>query len=293
MPSLRPFLTAIVDYAGLFPPANLDMRSAVNAYAKYQDGDESDLLGRFVLPASRLDEFAADAEALLSRDGEPWQLSAIATGNISGTRTLIEHFNAAHAGRAVCDTVELTVTSHDDVRSAAAEFPEEMSVYLEVPVVADPGYLISEIAETAASAKIRTGGIVETAIPSLDQVLRFISTCVEQGVPFKATAGLHHAIRGMYPLTYEANAPRAMMFGYLNIFFASAFSAAGSSEGAVLGALEETDASAFKVDETGVWWQDHVVVHEQLTVVRQAVATSFGSCSFVEPVAEARNLNLI
>jgi hypothetical protein len=269
------------------------MRSAVNAYAKYQDGDESDLLGRFVLPASRLDEFAADAEALLSRDGEPWQLSAIATGNISGTRTLIEHFNAAHAGRAVCDTVELTVTSHDDVRSAAAEFPEEMSVYLEVPVVADPGYLISEIAETAASAKIRTGGIVETAIPSPDQVLRFISTCVEQGVPFKATAGLHHAIRGMYPLTYEANAPRAMMFGYLNIFFASAFSAAGSSEGAVLGALEETDASAFKVDETGVWWQDHVVVHEQLTVVRQAVATSFGSCSFVEPVAEARNLNLI
>jgi hypothetical protein len=293
MTSLRPFLSAIVDYAGLFPPANLDMRSAVNAYAKYQDGDESDLLGRFVLPASRLDEFAADAEALLSRDGDPWQLSAIATGNISETRMLIEHFNAAHEGRAVCDTVELKVTSHDDVRSAAAEFPEEISVFLEVPVVADPVYLISEIAETAASAKIRTGGIIDTAIPSPDQVLRFISTCVEQGVPFKATAGLHHAIRGMYPLSYQANAPKAMMFGYLNIFFASAFSAAGSSEGAVLGALEETDASAFKVDGTGVWWQDHVVVHEQLTVVRQAVATSFGSCSFVEPVAEARNLNLI
>jgi hypothetical protein len=293
MTSLRPFLSAIVDYAGLFPPAKLDMRSAVNAYAKYQDGEESDLLGRFVLPAARLHEFAAEAEALLSRDGDQWQLSVTGSGNLPETRTLIEHFNAAHAGRSVCDTVELTVASHDDVRSAAAEFPEEIALFLEVPVIADPAYLISEIAETAASAKIRTGGIVESAIPSPDQVLRFISTCVDQGVPFKATAGLHHAIRGVYPLTYEADAPKAMMFGYLNIFFASAFSAAGSSEGAVLGALEETDASAFKVDETGVWWKDHVVVHEQLTVVRQAVATSFGSCSFVEPVAEARNLNLI
>ena len=293
MPSLRPFLSAIVDYAGLFPPAKLDMRSAVNAYAKYQDGEESDLLGRFVLPAARLAEFSAEAEALLQHDGEPWELSATGSGSFSETRTLIEHFNAAHAGRAVCDTVELAVTSHDDVRRAAAEFPEEIAVFLEVPIVADPVYLISEIAETAASAKIRTGGIVETAIPSPGQVLRFISTCVEQGVPFKATAGLHHAIRGMYPLTYEPDSPKALMFGYLNIFFASAFSAAGSSEGAVLGSLEETDAAAFKVDETGVWWKDHVVVHEQLTVVRQAVATSFGSCSFVEPVAEARNLNLI
>jgi hypothetical protein len=293
MTSLRPFLSAIVDYAGLFPPASLDMRAAVNSYAKYLDGEESDLLGRFVLPVGRLDEFAAEAEALIARNGEPWQLSAIASRSLSETRTLIEHFNAAHTRRAVCDTVEMTVTSHDDVRNAAAEFPEEIALFLEVPIVADPVYLITEIAETSASAKIRTGGIVESAVPSPDQVLRFISTCVEQGVPFKATAGLHHAIRGMYPLTYEPDAPTAMLFGYLNIFFASAFSAAGSSEGAVLGALEETNPAAFKVDETGVWWQDHVVVHEQLTVVRQAVATSFGSCSFIEPVAEARNLNLI
>ena len=293
MVSLREFFSDIIDYAGLFPPARLDMRAAVHAYAKYRDSEDSDLLGRFVLPVKRLSEFAAESEALLATHGEPWRLSAIASESIAETRTLIEHFNNAHAHRALVDTVELAVSSHDDIRSAAGEFSDEISLFLEVPVISDPGYLISEIANTSASAKIRTGGITESAIPSPDQVLRFLSTCVDQGVPFKATAGLHHAIRGVYPLTYDPDAPTGTMFGYLNIFFASAICAAGGSEGAVLGALEETDASAFKVDDTGVWWKDHVIVHEQLTVVRQAVATSFGSCSFVEPVAEARNLNLI
>jgi hypothetical protein len=83
------------------------------------------------------------------------------------------------------------------------------------------------------------------------------------------------------------------MFGFLNIFFAAALSAVGSAPGAVLGALEETDALQFRVDDAGVWWQDHVVIHEQLSVVRQAVAVSFGSCSFSEPVDEARALHLI
>lgn len=293
MHSLRAFLTGIVDYAGLFPPAKLDMSAAVHAYSRYRASEDSEFLGRFVVPAARLEEFSAEAEAALGDYGEPWRLSVIASENRAQTLVHIDRFNALHEGRAVCDTVEMPVSSHDDVHNAVSEFPESISLFLEVSAQSDPSYLISEIADTPASAKLRTGGIVESAIPTPDQVLRFISGCVEKGVPFKATAGLHHAIRGVYPLTYEPDSPQAMMYGYLNIFFASAFCAAGSSEGAVLGALEETDAAGFKVDSTGVWWRDHVVVHEQLTVVRQAVATSFGSCSFIEPVAEARNLNLI
>jgi hypothetical protein len=298
MSSLRAFFTGIVDYAGLFPPAKLDMSEGVHAYAKHLAGNDADLLGRFVVPASRLDEFSATASAVLPHHGSPWRLSVIADLDVARTRTTIDHFNAAHdsrsaAGHATCDSVELPVSSHDDVWNAVKAFDEETSLFLEVSPVSDPRYLISEIAETFASAKLRTGGVVESAIPGTDHVLRFIELCVEKGVPFKATAGLHHAVRGRYPLTYDRDSPTAVMFGYLNIFFAAAFCAAGSSEGAVLGALEETDASQFRCDDVGVWWQDHVVVHEQLSVVRQAVATSFGSCSFLEPVEEARALHLI
>jgi hypothetical protein len=83
------------------------------------------------------------------------------------------------------------------------------------------------------------------------------------------------------------------MFGYLNVFLAAAFRAAGSSQSSVLGILEETESAAFRIDDRGVWWRDHVVVYDQLEIVRQTVAASFGSCSFTEPVDEARRLNLI
>lgn len=298
MSSLRPFFAGIIDYAGLFPPARLDMSGAVHAYAEYSSGPDADLLGRFVVPAARLEEFSAVAGASMPRDAKPWKLSVIAGDDLVNTRTVIEQFNAAHDvrstdSRAVIDTVELPVSSHDAIRSAVGTFDDHMSVFLEVSALTDPRYLIAAIGETFASAKLRTGGIVESAIPDMEHVLRFIEACVEEGVPFKATAGLHHAVRGRYPLTYEQDAPDAMMFGYLNLFLAAALCAAGSSQSAVLGALQETDASNFKCDDAGVWWQDHVVVHEQLPVIRQAVATSFGSCSFTEPVDEARNLHLI
>jgi hypothetical protein len=187
----------------------------------------------------------------------------------------------------------MPVASYDDIAQATQAFPDDMALFLEVSPHSDPISLLREIAQTSASAKLRTGGVVESAIPSPDQVRRFLEVCVEEGLPFKATAGLHHAIRGRYPLTYEPDSASGMMFGYLNIFFAAAFCAAGSSPGAVLGILEEQNPSAFRADARGVWWQDHVVLHEQLAVVRETMATSFGSCSFTEPVSEARLLNLL
>lgn len=292
MNSAREFLSGIVDYAGLFPPASLDMKSAVSAYAEYHEGNDRDLLGRFVLPWTRLEEFATQIAAVATSSKDPWHLSVIGSDDYIEVRRAIDRFNTSTTN-AVCDTVETLVTSKDDVARAVAAFPEPFDLYLEIAPSSDPHELITEISNTPASAKIRTGGVVETAIPTPEQVYRFICECVNEGVPFKATAGLHHLIRGTYPLTYEVNSPTATMYGFLNVFLASAFCASGSSESAVLSVLEETHSAAFRFDDTGVWWRDHFIVYEQLAVVRQTVATSFGSCSFTEPVSEARNFQII
>jgi hypothetical protein len=292
MNSARAFLAGIIDYAGLFPPASVDMYLAVAAFAAYRSGDFRDLLGRFVLPAERLDEFASAAGSIISDDAEPWRLSAIASGDYSEVRRAIDRFNDSRCG-AVCDTIETRITSPDDVARALAAFPEPFELYLEVPALDDPADLIKMISNTPASAKIRTGGIVDTAVPTSEQIYRFMQRCVTEGVPFKATAGLHHLIRGTYPLTYDVDSPKATMYGFLNIFLAAAFCASGSSESAVIGILMESNVAAFRFDEKGVWWRDHFVVDEQLAVVRQTVATSFGSCSFTEPVGEARQFQLI
>lgn len=288
---MRAFFSGMIDYAGLFPPAGKDMSSAVHEYALHSSGADADLLGRFVVPVTRLDEFAIASAPLTGRD-EKWKVSAIAAEHPDLTRAAVERFNSTYSA-VECDSVEMPVASYDDIAQAASAFGDDFELFLEVSPHTDPIPLLREIAQTHASAKLRTGGVLESAIPSSEHVLRFLEVCVEEGVPFKATAGLHHAIRGRYPLTYEHGSSTAVMFGYLNVFFGAAFTAAGSSESAILGVLEETEASAFRIDDRGVWWRDHVVVHEQLAIVRETFALSFGSCSFTEPVGEARALNLI
>jgi hypothetical protein len=66
---VRDFLAGAIDYAGLFPPAALDMRTAIRNYASYRAGDDASLLGRFVAPAARLGELAEELESL-DRPGE-------------------------------------------------------------------------------------------------------------------------------------------------------------------------------------------------------------------------------
>ncbi|MDF2772824.1 MAG: hypothetical protein K0S86_2319, partial [Geminicoccaceae bacterium] len=62
---IRMLLRDAVDYAGLFPPAQLDMPGAVAEYAAYLASADAWALGRFVVPAARLDEMAATARARL------------------------------------------------------------------------------------------------------------------------------------------------------------------------------------------------------------------------------------
>src|SRR5262245_27937410 len=91
-------------------------------------------------------------------------------------------------------------------------------VYCEVP-----NGELDEVKRARCFAKIRTGGLKPDAIPAIADVAAFIVACADRRLPFKATAGLHHPVRAPYPLTYESNAPRAVMHGFLNVFLAAAF----------------------------------------------------------------------
>jgi hypothetical protein len=51
--TIRVLFSELIDYAGLFPPAKLDMASALRNYAAYQEGKYAWMLGRFVVPSSQ------------------------------------------------------------------------------------------------------------------------------------------------------------------------------------------------------------------------------------------------
>lgn len=293
MSSARAFLSEIIDYAGLFPPARLRMDDAVREYARYRRSSDNDLLGRFILPSSRLGEFASAAQSFLSADGsEPWRVSAIVSAGNDADIDSISEFNGEQSGVRV-DAIEMPVHSTGEIEWAANQFGKSFKLFLEPPITSDCSALLTSAARVGAAAKLRTGGVVPGAIPSAESVLRFIDTCATLDLPFKATAGLHHAIRGRYPLTYERNAPYGVMFGYLNVFLAATFRRVGLAEPALLALLQEEDASSITFDDAGVHWRGNSADIQHLTGTRESLAVSFGSCSFTEPVDEAMHLHLI
>lgn len=211
-------LENLIDYAGLFPPAGLSMQAAVRNYAAYRAGPHAWMLGRFVVPLSRLDEFRAAG-------GSPdWPLAVL----------------------------DGAIERHGDI------------VYREVPVESTR----HQIAALGVRAKVRTGGLTPDQFPSTEILAQFITNCARARVPFKATAGLHHAIRGVYPLTYEPGAPVEIMHGLLNVLLAAELPAGDASSFNLVEILEATQVGRLN-------WRGP-----------RQVLMSIGSCSFEEPVAE-------
>jgi hypothetical protein len=140
---------------------------------------------------------------------------------------------------------------------------------------------IPELARRGLRAKIRTGGVTADAFPSVDFIAKFIRACRDHGVIFKATAGLHHPLRCVKPLTYEANAPTGTMHGFVNVFMAAAI--ADRAE-------EVLTTSEFSFDDAAASWRDVHVSTEEIATMRRTLAASFGSCSFEEPIVDLKEL---
>jgi hypothetical protein len=300
MPVLRQFLTGFIDYAGLFPPAELEMAEAVRCYAEYRKGPDHELLGRFVVPASRMDEFAAEAVQFLERgdDSVPWCLSVLVDGDAAAARRSMMEFTAFHMsgsahGHALCDAVEVKAEDEIQIKAIANSFPSPIKLFFEIGSSGRVEQSLEMIARHGGAAKIRTGGTKPEAFPEAETVIHFIFACHRLGIPFKATAGLHHAICGTYPLTYESDGASNPMFGYLNLLLASAFIRKGMTDRNARYVLEEDSIDEFHFHDVGVSWRGHDLNRDDLRLARSQLLLSFGSCSFSEPVNEARELGLI
>jgi len=304
--SLRDLLSGLIDYAGLFPPAALDMPAAAREYAEYRESKYRWALGRFVIPVPRLDEFEKAAEGVLpdgGREGNDfWRLSALGGADLSSDLNRITEFNQkhatpdSHAGAAIIDTIEIKAARPTDVENAMRLMPAKLAPYFEIPISDDPSELaelIKSIAETEALAKVRTGGVTADAFPSSFNLARFIKICAEEDVPFKATAGLHHPLRSVNKLTYAPDSASAMMHGFLNVFLAAAFAQNGMDVDRLVELLEEKSPEAFRFDSGGVTWRDEMVVRGQLRNTRNLLAIAFGSCSFEEPIEDLKKIGLL
>jgi hypothetical protein len=295
--SVDALLADLVDYAGLFPPASEDMRAALENYATYVQSPDRGALGRFIVPILRLTELEEAGADLMPRGprSEPWHLSVLVAQDVRSATEEMQKFNGRHssrsgAGRAVIDVAELKASTVDEIDYQRRDLPASYTAYFEIPITGDVSPLVRMIAKAGARAKIRTGGVTPEAFPPAEAVIDFMVACRRAVVPFKATAGLHHAVRGEYRLTYEHESPKWIMYGFLNVFIAAALLYSGETDETALAVLEETDPSTFRFEDAAIEWRGERITTEQILASRAGFAISFGSCSFREPVDELAHL---
>jgi hypothetical protein len=269
------------------------MPAAVAEYAAHRAGAHRWMLGRFVVSAARLEEFGRAAEPCLPASGDLWRVSALAGPDLAADLGAIARFNRSGRDRAVVDALELKAADPVSAASALGRIERSLERYVELPVDADLRPLLRTLAEHGARAKIRTGGVTAGSFPEPAAVVRFIRAALDEKVGFKATAGLHHPLCGSYPLTYEPDSARERMYGFLNLFLAAAFMAQGAADGDAAALLTESSREAFHFSDEAVQWRGLAVPAAELRRVRRQVATSFGSCSFREPVIDLHAIGLL
>jgi hypothetical protein len=272
-------------------------------------------LGAAPFPAGQGANQAAEAAGRASRE---WKLSALLSPDPAIDIERIAEFNLRNAGSARIDSIETKVSGAEEIRSIAALLPAGTNCYFEISP-ARASALLPVIRDVGARAKIRTGGVTPEAIPDTNTVASFIANCARAGVAFKATAGLHHPLRCVKPLTYEQGAPHATMHGFLNVFIAAALVYRHPEAGSEFRASLQLNATApvlhFTNEAVTIEIPYTAANHPERDLgpgsdrnvspatagiptahirrARRDFAISFGSCSFEEPISDLQELNLL
>ena len=254
---VRALLVRLIDHAPLFPPASLPMAEALAEHRLARESAHGWLLGRFVCPASRLGELAA------AYDGDRLPLAVVLDGAFGDGSPL-----EAPDGRLHVEAVESPLPSGGDPVALAGLAPE---VYLELALDDALPERIRALAAAGLRAKVRCGG---RAVPTVEQLAAFVRLCREQRVAFKATAGLHHALR------------TSAEYGFLNLLAAAVF---GHEEEV----LADGEPASFSLTAEHFRWRELEATVEALALARRELFVGYGSCSFDEPVGDLQALGIL
>jgi hypothetical protein len=305
-------LTGLIDYAGLFPPAELDLNTALKEYQTYRAHQDSWMLGSFIIQAARLRELR-EQRAIFKKKA-PFPLVVVGRGgdtmgefhsnvdrDVLDARRLLEESD----GGAVVTGYELRVPDElldgrvsrkiedvlaDVINRIVQAISTHTKIYFEAnwqdkwrrrldSLLAGLDAANSSLSGLhPAGFKLRCGGETPERVPRAEIVAGALHGAVRAKLPLKLTAGLHH------PVLKKHESFGGDMHGFLNVYFALISTLHHrSDERALRLILEERDPDAFKLDREGIHWRDLSLSSDQIEQARERIASGHGSCSFDEP----------
>lgn len=305
-PAVQSALRALIDYAGLFPPAELGMVRAVERYEEARRGPYGWMLGRFIVPATRLTELL---NAL--GDREPFDLSVLLdAGSDSGVwletmRRLLDSIASLRDRESLVRIGALETrlpqlgSERDTFDAPIGQFGmlagnagvRDLPIFVELPRgprwEAELPTSLFALARTKLGAKVRCGGASASDVPSAGELASFVHECTQQSIAWKATAGLHRPIR------HGDAAAGFAMHGFLNLLCAAVFAKMGADIETLRAMLEEEDPSAFALDAAGLRAGDLHASLDDISNARRRHFVAYGSCSFEEPTHELTAMGIV
>lgn len=293
-PAIPPYLHRLVDDAAIFPPGNAPLAAAVPAHLEHLAAGHAELVGPFVVSDIRLPELVE----ILDGDPptEPLAVTVVVTGGAGALEPAVRW--AGRSPRLALRGLEIALRDEADLGHnarrmlamldqlvAAGELDDEVPAYVEPPRLygAEPSHswlsALDELAAADLRLKFRTGGVDADAFPAAAELAACIEQALDRELRFKATAGLHNALRHRDPETgFEHH-------GFLNVLLATRAGLDGAGPDGVAAVLDNGDPDAVRgrLGETGP---------DGLVSARRWF-TSFGSCSVLEPLEDLTELGLL
>ena len=271
-----PLLRGFVDDAAVFPPGSATLADAITDHRGHRSSWYADMVGPLLVPVSSLkslDRFL---------DPEEWvEVGLIGDSGIGGLGVAL---SGAIDRRIVIRQVEVAVAKRsEDPQPGLAQLLGligEVPAYAEIPLTFGLLGALDTLVEARArgidiSAKFRTGGLAAELFPTPIELAAVICACRDRQLPFKLTAGLHHAIRHADPETGFVH------HGFLGVLAGTLIAALEDAEVAdVADMLASTDP--VRLVETARRHADAV----------RPLWVGFGTCSVPEPLADLDRLGL-
>jgi hypothetical protein len=268
-----PLLAGLTDDAAVFPPGSATLPDALASHRAHRTAWYAPIVGPLLVPA---DDLAALGKLL--RPDESVEVGLI------GSREAVLRSLGDLPARATVRQVEVPVAKRgEDPMPGLRAFLRDVTghtAYAEIPLTAGLLSALDEVAAARAAGapvapKFRTGGLAAELFPTPVELAGVICACRDRDLPFKLTAGLHHAIR------HTDRETGLTHHGFLNVLVAACVAAEGAAPGAVAQVLAGTDplplvegARARLREDRPLW-------------------IGFGTCSILEPLADLRTLGLL
>jgi hypothetical protein len=271
-------LAGLVDDAAAFPPGSAPLDEAVPAHRGHREAWYEALIGPLIVPA-------AEIGATALRDAGP-----LAIGLVGPTDVVARAIEDKAAALTVRQIESPVAKRGEDPMPGLLAFLSLLDRhaaertcghgYAEVPLTFGLMAALDHLGERRGAGadvavKFRTGGLAAELFPTPVELAAVICACRDRELPFKLTAGLHHAVRQTDPETGLVH------HGFLNVLVATLAAAEGGEPvdlAEILGTIDTlplVEAARAGLGRDRPLW------------------IGFGSCAIDEPLGDLTTLGLL